>query len=75
MAMKKRRNRLKQTTTLNHRLAEFGARLYAEAQRELPGSEQHSDLIKRAKRTETAIGLNDRFSRPEGSEQISSSLE
>jgi hypothetical protein len=73
--MKKRRNRLKQTTTLNQRLAQFGARLYAEAQRELPGSEQHSALMKRAKRTETAIRLNDRFSRPEGSEQISSPLE
>jgi len=60
--MKKRRNRSKQITTLNERLAEFGARLYEEARKAAPGSEEQDALIKRARRTEVATRLNDSLS-------------
>jgi len=72
--MKKRRNRSTQATTLNQRLTEFGARLYDEARKAAPGSEEQDALIKRARRTEVAIRLNDGFSYPSASVQTRSHL-
>jgi len=70
--MKKRRNRSKPNSTLNERLTEFGARLYAEAGKAPPGSEEQDALIKRARRAEIAIRLNDSFSYAASSAQIRS---
>jgi hypothetical protein len=61
--MKKRRNRFKQNTTLNQRLAEFGVRLIEEARNTPPGM-QRDALIKRVRRTGTALRLNSEFSHP-----------
>jgi hypothetical protein len=53
----KHRRRIKQTLTLEDRLAEAAKRLRAEAKL-LPPGEAHDDLIRRARHAETAARMN-----------------
>jgi len=62
--MVKRRHRLKQTTTLAHRLTQEVGRLRERAQQLPPGSEQ-SALLRKVRQTETALRIDAWLASPE----------
>jgi hypothetical protein len=57
--MMKKRNRTKQSTTLERRLAKFAAALQQQAKALTPGSAEAVQLQKRIQSCEAALRLND----------------